>query len=176
MKTPARLQTRFEAAFDNYLKLTELLRSDLEAMFESKSKSLEWRRNFVRAATALLEGHAHCLREMCAVGLRYDTPALTKKERSVIADERDFDSNDRIKLTLRAAYRLFGLEPLPDFSGHEWLRAQRVFRKRHRLMHPKRPRDLGMSDRTWLEMRRDIAWLMKQFANFLSLSYAKYGS
>lgn len=149
---------------------------DMESMLLTESNSQQWRRNFIRASAALLEGEAHCLREMCLVGLRCNAQTLTKKERSAITGERGSDTNNRLKLTLRAAYKLFSLQPAPDFSGTEWVRAQRVLRKRHRLMHPKRPRDLGMSDSTWSDMRRDTGWLMKQFFDFLSLVRQKYGS
>jgi hypothetical protein len=175
MKTRAQLQAQLDLAFDNYIKLTTILYKDMESMLLTKSNSQQWRRNFIRASAALLEGEAYCLREMCLVGLRCNAPILTKKEHSAITDERGSDANDRLKLTLRAAYKLFSLQPAPDFSGTEWVRAQRVLRKRHRLMHPKRSRDLGMSDRTWSDMRRDTGWLMKQFSDFLSLGRQKYG-
>ena len=175
MKTRAQLQLQLDAAFGNYLKLTAVLCDDMNSMFAAESNSQQWRRNFVRASAALLEGQSHCLREMCLVGLRCDASSLTTKEHAAINDEGGFDANDRLKLTLRAAYKLFSLQPVSDFSGTEWPRAQRVLRKRHKPMHPKRPRDLGMSDRTWSEMRRDIAWLMKQFFDFLHLGQQKYG-
>ncbi|MEO5956045.1 MAG: hypothetical protein ABIR36_10200 [Nitrospiraceae bacterium] len=174
MKTHAQLLFQLDTAFENYMKLTAILEADIKSMLSIESTSQAWRRNFVRASAALLEGHAHCLREMCLVGLRCNAANLTKKERSAITDERSFDTSNRIKLTLRAAYKLFSLQPAPDFGGVEWVRAQRILRKRDRLMHPKRPRDLGISDRTWRESRRDITWLMKQFFDFLSLGQQKY--
>ncbi|MGH7216724.1 MAG: hypothetical protein ACREIG_05765 [Nitrospiraceae bacterium] len=174
MKTHAQLQAQLDTAFDNYLELTALLHKDMESMLLTESNSQQWRRNFIRASAALLEGEAHGLREMCLVGLRCNASTLTKKERSAITDERGSDANNRLKLTLRAAYKLFSLQPAPDFGGTEWVRAQRVLRKRHRLMHPRRPRDLGMSDRTWSEMRRSTGWLMKQFVDFLSLGQQKH--
>ena len=81
MKKRARLQARLDAAFHNYLKLTALLHEDLEAMLSTEETSLHWRRNFVRASAALLEGHAHCLRQMCVVGLECDAPTITTKGR-----------------------------------------------------------------------------------------------
>jgi len=175
MKARAQLQAQLDAAFDNYFKLTTILYKDMESMLLTESNSQQWRHNFIRASAALLEGEAHCLREMCLVGLRCNAPTLTKKERSAITDKRGSDANTRLKLTLRAAYKLFSFQPAPDFSGIAWVRAKRVLRKRHRLMHPRGPRDLGISDRTWSEMRRDTAWLMKQFFDFLSLGQQKYG-
>jgi len=175
MVSAAKLQARFDRAFDNYLVLTNLLREDMESMLETRSASLQWRRNSIRAASALLEGHAHCLRQLCAVGLLCNAPPLTSKERSVIEEERAFDTCERMKLTLRAAYKLLSLQPTPDFGGKQWQRAQRLLRKRHRLMHPKRPSDLGVSNRTWSEMRAGMTWLMQQFFDYLALAQAKYG-
>jgi hypothetical protein len=176
MKQRHTLQRQFETAFDNYLKLTELLRSDLDAMLSHETKALHWRRNFVRASVALLEGHAHCLRQLCVVALTLNAAEINSKERRVIEDERAFDTSKRMKLTLSAAYKLFSLSPRPDFGTGHWSIAQRAIRKRHRLTHPKRPRDLGMSDRTWRTHKRGIVWLLRQFFDFLSLSQAKYGS
>ena len=176
MKKRKKLQARLDVVFHNYLKLTTLLHNDLTAMFSTETKSPHWRRNFVRASAALLEGEAHCLRQMCVVGLECGAPTLTKKECRVITDESSFDTNDRLKLTLRAAYKIFALQPLPDFGGTEWVITRQVLRKRHRLMHPKSPRDLGISDSTWRKLRRGIVWLMKQFYDFLSLALVKYGS
>jgi hypothetical protein len=113
---------------------------------------------------------------MCVVGLQCDAPTITTKERLVITDESRFDVNNRLRLTLRVAYKLFALQPLPNFGGTDWTIAQHVLRKRHRLMHPKSPRDLGISHSTWRRLRRGIVWLMKQFFDFLSLSQVKYGS
>jgi hypothetical protein len=175
MPTRAQLQAKYDRAFDNYLSLTKLLREDLESMLDTRPQSHQWRRNFIRTAAAMLEGHAHCLRDLCMVALHFDTPALTERERAVLVAEKSVDANERIKLTLRAAYKLHSLAPAPDFGGREWKRAQRVLRKRHRLMHPKRPRDLGVKNRTWSEIRGGTLWLMKQFFDFLALAQAKYG-
>jgi hypothetical protein len=176
MKKRIRLQNRFESAFVNYLKLTAMLQDDLAAMLASESSALHWRRNFVRTSVALIEGHAHCLRQMCVVALGCSAQAVSAKERKVILDEGSFDASSRLKLTLRAAYKLFALQPAPSFDSADWGAAQRAVRKRNRLMHPKAFRDLGMADTTWRMHRRGIIWLMEQFFEFLSLSQAKYGN
>ena len=73
-----------------------------------------------------------------------------------------------------ALYTLFELVPAPNFGGNEWPNAQRVLLKRHLLMHPKTPADLEVSDSSWKDFRTDIAWLMEQFFNFLSLLQKKH--
>jgi hypothetical protein len=176
MKRKATLQRELDSAFSNYLKLTDALRSDLASMLDEERPTLHWRRNFVRASAALLEGHAHCLRRVCAVGLSIDASVFSKKEQRAITNDGGLSANERLKWTLRAAYKLHGLKPSPRFDGPEWRNAQKVMLKRHRLMHPRRPNDLGIADSTWKALRRGIIWLMKQFFDFLSLLQAKYGN
>lgn len=174
MVTDALLQQRMDTAFDNYLKLTRVLEADMTALIDGECEDQHWRRNFIRSAAALVEGHAHCLREMCAVSFECVAPELTKKEADVLRSEESFSAAERMKLTLRAAYTLFELAPAPNFGGNEWPKAQRVLSKRHLLMHPKTPADLEVSDSLWNDIRTDIAWLMEQFFNFLSQLQEKH--
>lgn len=162
------------AAFENYFALSDVLREDMLALLENKYDSPQWRRNYVRVSASLIEGYAHCLREMCAVSFECDAPAISQKEVEVLRSERNFAANERIKLTLRVAYNLFELHPAPNFGGHEWQRAQRVLEKRHLLMHPKSPADLEISDDLWIELREDVTWLIEQLFNFVSALQKKH--
>lgn len=164
-----------DAAFDNYFQLSNILQADMYMLLDGENDSQHWRRNFIRASASLIEGYAHCLREMCAVSFECIAPEISKKESEVLQSERSFDANERIRLTLRVAYKLFQLEPAPNFGGNEWPRAQRVLSKRHLLMHPKTPADLDVPDDLWNEMREDVAWLMEQLFNFFSLLQQKHG-
>lgn len=47
-----------------------LLQADMNALLESDNNTQHWRRYFVRASAAPIEGYAHYLREMCAVSFR----------------------------------------------------------------------------------------------------------
>ena len=163
------------AAFDNYFALSDVLREDLLALIESESDSPHWRRNYVRVSASLIEGYAHCLREMCAVSFECVAPTINQKEAEVLRSERNFDTNERVKVTLRVAYKLFELQPAPNFGGHEWPRAQRVLAKRHLLMHPKSAADLEISDDLWTELRDDVTWMIEQFFNFMSTLQKKHG-
>lgn len=164
-----------DAAFDNYFQLSNILQTDMYVLLDGENDSQHWRRNFLRASSSLIEGYAHCLREMCAVSFECIAPEINRNESEVLQSESGFDANERIKLTLRVAYKLFQLEPAPNFGGNEWFRAQRVLSKRHLLMHPKTPVDLEVPDDFWDEMRDDVAWLVEQLFNFFSLLQQKYG-
>jgi hypothetical protein len=175
MSSSATPQERMDAAFDNYLTLSELLREDLVALLESESDSQHWRRNYVRVSASLIEGYANCFREMCAVSFECVAPEINKKESEVLVTEQSSGANERIRLTLRAAYKLFELQPGPNFGGLEWHRAQRVLAKRHLLMHPKTPADLEVPDPLWVELRDDVTWLIGQLFNFVAALQAKHG-
>ena len=175
MATDAILQQQMDTAFDNYLQLSRILEADMTALLDGECEDQHWRRNFIRTAAALIEGHAHCLRKMCAISFECIAPELTKKESEVLRSEESFSTAERMKLTLRAAYTLFELAPAPNFGGNEWPKAQQILLKRHLLMHPKTPADLEVTDSLWNDIRTDIAWLMEQFFNFLSLLLEKHG-
>jgi hypothetical protein len=110
---------------------------------------------------------------MCAVSFECEAPKLTMKEKDVLRSDDQFAASDRIRLTLRAAYKLFQLVPAPNFGGQEWSRAQRIFRKRNSLMHPTTPSDLAVADELWGEIREDVTWLLKQFMDFFALLHEK---
>jgi hypothetical protein len=175
MSTDPTLQHKMDAAFGNYLRLSRILQEDMNVLLDGENNTQQWRRNFIRASAALIEGHAHCLRDMCSVSFDCVAPEITKKESEVLQSETGFVANERIKLTLRVAYKLFELEPAPTFGGREWPRAQQVISKRHLLMHPKTPIDLEIPDDLWIEMREDVTWLFVQLFNFLSLLEEKHG-
>jgi len=176
MKRSANHQVRFEFAFSAYLGLTSVLREDLAAMLAEESKAAHWRRNFVRASAALLEGHAESLTRMCIIAIELDAACLTAKERKAVLEPDSVGTSERLKLILRAAYKLFDLQPMPRFDTNHWKEAQRFMRKRHRLMHPTHPRDLGIADTTWRRLRKGIIWFMQQFFDFLSLAQVRYGT
>lgn len=177
MNMPPSPQEQMNAAFDNYFTLSNVLREDLVALLDSESDSQHWRRNYIRVSASLIEGYAHCLREMCAVSFSLEViaPEISQKEKKVIRSERTFDANERLKLTLRVAYKLFELQPAPNFGGPEWLRARRILEKRHLLMHPTRPADLVISENLWNELHDDVTWLIEQLFNFISALQKKHG-
>ncbi|HSH88214.1 MAG TPA: hypothetical protein VK958_13300 [Methylophilus sp.] len=168
-------QERMDAAFDNYFALSNELRGDLIALLDSESDTQHWRRNYVRVSASLIEGYAHCFREMCAVSFECVSPELSTKEKQALLSEKGISANERIKRTLKVAYKLFELQPAPNFGGPEWQKAQRVLEKRHLLMHPKTPTDLFVSDALWSELREDVTWLVEHLFRFVAALQAKFG-
>jgi hypothetical protein len=127
MVTDALLQQRMDAAFENYLQLSRILEADMTALLDGEREDQHWRRNFIRSSAALLEGHVHSLREMCAIIFECPAPELSKKETNVLRCEESFSAAERFKRTLRIAYELLELAPAPSFGGNDWSNAQSFF-------------------------------------------------
>jgi hypothetical protein len=172
MRTP---QERLVADLDNYFELSDLLTGDIGDLLKIGDEFPQWRRNLIRSSAALFEGYTWCLKDMCTVSFDCsEVPALTKCEMAVLKSEKGFATEDRIRLTLRAAYKLFRLTPAPDFGGQGWVNGQLMLKKRHSLMHPKTPEDLSVADESWIEVRKGTEWLMIQFVQFFALARDKY--
>ena len=164
-------QEKMNAVFDNYLKLSDMLTADGMALLELDDNNDSWRRNFIRACSALLEGYSHCFREILNIGIEMEPLDLTNKERKVILSESSIDTADRIKYTLRSAYKVLNLSPAPDFSSQDWANAKYGLDKRHSLMHPKIPEDLEISDDAWDRIHSGFTWLVEAHFNVIKLLY-----
>jgi hypothetical protein len=92
---------------------------------------------------------------------------LSIEEVQVIQAERSFDSAERIKLTLRAAYKSFQLPSVPEFGDEGWQHAQTLIEKRDRLMHPKSVEDLEVPDALWADIHEGTKWLFRQLFGFM---------
>jgi len=160
------LQKQFNNAFGNYLDMSDILREDISMLLDIDDDSVAWRRNFIRASFPLIEGFCHCYREMCTVALHTDALSLTENEEKVIKDERSFSFSDRYKYTLRAAYKLFEIQPLPDFGLEWWPKAQSAMNRRDRIMHPKTLEDLHMSESEWSEIHEGLRKTVSELFKF----------
>jgi hypothetical protein len=144
----------------------------MNALLDCETETQQWRRNFIRVSASLIEGYAHCLRELC-VGFEFSA-GLTTKEKQVLETERGFSADERIKRSLKAAYKHFELPSAPEFGDHNWCVAKPLWAKRDGLMHPKVPADLELSDALWNDLHDGVVWIMAQLFNFLPLLQEKY--
>lgn len=162
-------QEKMDSAFDNYLELSKILQEDINTILDSEVSSQYSRRNFLRTSSALIEGYTHCFRDMCAVSFECSAPEISEKEAKALKLEKEFSAADRIKFTLRAAHKIFEVEPAPDFTKGEWENVRKVFEKRGSLMHPKTRSDLEISDNLWEEIYKGVTWIFEQLFNFILL-------
>lgn len=161
-------------AFDNYLKVAEILSTDLVEMVESENDNEAWRRNYIRVVASLIEGDVYCFRQMGAVGLECSSPPITAKEKRALESGVAFSATDQVRLVVRAMYKMFSLGDIPDFGGEDWTKATEMFEKRHRLMHPKSPGDLRITREDWPRLYAGATWLVDQHFRVIELIYKKY--
>ena len=109
MNTVVDPQQKMNAAFDNYFALSSMLQKDVSALLDGRNDTTQWKRNFIRASLPLIEGYAHCLREMCAVSFDCIAPPINAKEKDVLLNEKKFGTSERLKLTIKTSYKLFDL-------------------------------------------------------------------
>ena len=170
------LQVRMNKAFEDYFAVTNELRSDVEMFLDViesgliKDSDIRWKRNFVRTLVALIEGHSYMLRQIAATELECKIiqgypQALSKKEQKALTSGDDFSLPERIKYTLSASYKVWGL-PLPDFGKTDWKNAQEGLDWRNDLTHPKTPADLERNSDSWKRIDSGLIWLLKLHFDF----------
>ena len=167
------LVDRMATAVNNYTVLATVLLEDIVELYDNERDSPRRRRTFIRSALALLEGSCHCFLEICVVASECPGVALSSREKALIHDRTPMPSDERIKLAIRLMHRLFEMGQT-DFGGEKWTFAMEAIAKRHKLMHPKTPDDLLITDSEWQRMSEGISWLQEQQFSFVRLLHKKY--
>ena len=166
------LQGRMDKAFEEYFAVTNELRSDVEMFLDTidsgliKDSDIRWKRNFVRALVAVIEGHSYMLRQIAATELECRPQELSNNERKALTSGDDISIPERIKYTLSGSYKVLGFSP-PDFGTTDWKNAQEGLAWRNALTHPKTPADLERTSDSWKRIDSGLTWLLKQHFDFL---------
>lgn len=169
-------QKQMDDAFENYFAVSATLQADVTALLHEDLLGQSSRRNFIRAASALMEEYAHCFRDLCQVGIDSGSGLLSKKEFQVLQNEKGFDSPERFKLTLRATFKLFELSSVPDFGGSSWEKMKLLLDRRNRVMHPKSAQDLEISDEHWTLIHEGAVWGFTQLFSFIEKLACEHGT
>jgi hypothetical protein len=140
--------------------------------------SIMERRVLVKSIFSFIEALSYSMK---AVALDSDNPSLTYPERMLAAEEvYDLDSSGQIekrRAKLRTISNIrFSFELLAkaseanfnlDVSQKEWHLLQQTLKVRDRLMHPKIPSDLNVSDGEIRDALRAFIWFEKQITLIL---------
>lgn len=163
-------------AIDNYLKLSPMLRADVDELLDLNKDSQSWRRNFIRASSALMEGYVHGLREICVIRLTLapDDLKLSSRDRKALINEELCSARQRLKSTIRMVYLCLELGAAPLFRGNSWLNAVAFLDKRNYLVHPKNSADLDVLDEDWASLYQGVVWIFEQLFLVFVLIQSKY--
>ena len=154
------------AKLDNFFPVSDALQADITHILEVMNQSAAWKRNYIRVLWSLVEGYNSTLGQVAREIIRIEPRPLTLKEQKALALERQMATDERIKYTLRAAYKSIGLSP-PDMSGPIWSGCKTLIRRREQLSHPKSPSDVRIEDAEWNEIWVSGTWLVKQYFKFV---------
>lgn len=152
-------QERMDKIFDIYFDVSDILRSDVASLLDTRDDdSPSWRRGFIRAVVPLIEGLTYSYLSIC-----HAAPELSAKERTKVDPNQRNSTAKRIKMALSAIYRQLHITPAPDFSGETWKDAQTLFSARDNLMHPKTVGCLTFTEVEWERIYRGSVWLIAEF-------------
>lgn len=162
------------AVYDDYFVLSNVLREDGNRVLDDPRADQPWRRNLVRVHWPMIEAYASTLRRFCNVFRKHCELTLSAKHARLLDDESQFATAERIKETLKLAYRLHELDRTPNFSDRHWANVRSAIQARDRIMHPKSASDLEISDADWPEIHSGLAWVLSAFTEFFDLVNKKY--
>ena len=163
------------AAYDDYFMLSDVLRRDGARVLDDSRADEPWRRNVVRVTWPMIEAYASTLRRFCNVFRKYCDLELSTKHVRLLDDESQFGTPERIKETLKLAYRLHDLNDPPDFGDKQWSCVREAIEVRDRIMHPKSAADLEISDKNWPSVHAGLVWALTCFTRFFDQVSKKYG-
>ncbi len=161
-------------AYDDYFVLSNILREDGSRVLDDPRADQPWRRNLVRVHWPMIEAYASTLRRFCNVFRKHCELTLSEKHARLLDDESQFATAERIKETLKLAYRLHELEGTPNFGDQHWANVRSAIQVRDRITHPNSAVDLEVSDEDWPGIHSGLAWVLSAFTEFFDLVNKKY--
>lgn len=161
--------------YDDYFRMSQDLQADGHRILDDERQDQTARRNLVRVTWPMLEAYSSSLRAMCSLFQRHCQIRLTRKQVQLLEDESQLGSAERLKQTLKLAFRLHEIDP-PRFGDTNWSNVHIAIGVRDRITHPKRASDLEIPDEEWEEAHDGLAWAIRCFTSFFDEVNKKYGS
>ena len=161
--------------YDDYFELSKELQTDLDKILDDESDSPSWQRNFVRTAWPMIEAYSGTLRNLCSVLDKHSEFKKTKRQQHLLNGTAKFSSDQRIKESLKLAFRIHELDEKPVFGDKNWQNLQQATELRHRITHPNKSHDLHISEAEWNTAYEGITWLLRELFSFFNQVHTKYG-
>lgn len=141
------------------------------------------RRLIVRNVFAFIEGMIFQMKQV-ALLFEQETPGVLSSQEVALAKEKEYALNEkgeieertakiRLKPNFLFAFKLFakagGLDEAPNLAGHSrWQDLGAAVTVRDRLMHPKKPEDMIVTDLEMQKVIRTYQWMyLEMTMNFL---------
>ncbi|MBX3303031.1 MAG: Ppx/GppA family phosphatase [Nitrospira sp.] len=176
---------------NEWLEVSNLLLADgqnLMDVYKNDWASQPFRRMFVRACWALIEGEVFCLKQFTLRACELGGKSLSFSEHKLLSevlmlwcdngrvkreDVRE-SAHENLKQTLKIATAKFELGWTPDFGNQSWEMLRRSLDLRHRVTHPKTAAELTISDDELDDHRKGVAWFLETVQKFQTIFQQKY--
>jgi hypothetical protein len=166
-------------AVNTLVELSDALLSDVQtASRQLASAPIAYhRRQYVRSVFSLLDGMAYALKQAAHEGAAGFGVVFSLGEVAMIREET-YDLDERGQAKSRPAYprwaanmrfaldivaRAANVPNRADFGGAGWEALLRAVKLRNRLMHPKRPDDLAVSNEELRDVQAGLEWFRAHF-------------
>lgn len=176
---------------NEWSEVSNLLSRDIESLVDAYKddwSSQPFRRMFVRACWALIEGEAFCLKQFTLRACELGGRSLTSSEHKLLSEvlmlgddsgrvKREdvrASTHENLKEALKIATSKFELEWTPDFGNQGWALLRRSLDLRHRITHPKIAAELAISDDELDLHRSGFAWFLETVQKFQAIFQQKY--
>ncbi|AOO64837.1 hypothetical protein [Sulfurospirillum halorespirans] len=153
----------FENLNDDVVKSLQMLEDDKESQF--------LRRCFVKSAFSYIESIPYYLKYHLRRKLHKVSYELNEKERTLLYEDNDYKITllDNFKQTFKLAKKMLNKEKFDlKTSGKEFKLLRESIYVRDRITHPKRFRDIQISDKEIYYILTSVNYIEQIFLDFLS--------
>lgn len=165
-------------ALENFYWLSDSLFADLTFAMQSRGPCddrPEPRRTYVRAAFTYVEGCSNAFNRIALAAHDARGDVLLESDVEAVRQELDVDARphfprflDNVKLAVRRFGKAIEAEVSPDFSGRGWAALRDGVDIRNRLVHPRTPSDLAISDADLLVVEAGVGWFRDETGRLMA--------
>lgn len=183
--TQSRILGELLAASQNVMDLAIVLREDWEfaTNLNARSSGQPERRVFVRSLLAFVEGMTHAIRRYALAAHEAWPPLFTEAELAMLREvayalkdngeafeqTKYVPFGPSVRLAIRAFSRSRGYQGQPDYQGQGWQSLRDAALVRNRLMHPRVPEDLAVSDSDLLTVIDGVDWFYEETGKIIAV-------
>lgn len=152
----------FENLNNDIVKSLQMLEDDKESQF--------LRRCFVKSAFSYIECIPYCLKYHLRRKLHRVSYVLNEKERTLLYEDNDYKISllDNFKQTFKLAKKMLNKENFDlKTSGEKFIFLRKSIYVRDRITHPKKFRDIQISDKEIYYVLESVNYIEQVFLDFL---------
>ncbi len=186
-----RLSKNLGTILSESLKVSDILRSDIERLmilFEDDWSDQFFRRLFIRAYWAMIEGQVYGIKQITLHACILGSKNIEAADHIFLSESEVFINSDgkktvkpafksaltNIKKTFKVADKYFEVKWLPDFNSVGWQKIQNSINSRNEITHPKSFQSLVISDEFFQCHKDACMWFIQAYSELYNKIFDKY--